>query len=614
MPIGLLNKLISTARRVAFYLKEKPTLTIDDHVLEHMIFYHGLTGSRQENEKSTNIVKADIKEALARQNSAELSLALKLPPVLWKDGLENIIAAFERDKQQLLIRMLLPMDEDGNLLLKSDNKSFAVIHEDWQIRANAANILALLKAKEAVPLLTESLNSDTADSALSFCYVAYALGKLKGQEAKEALEIQLLNSDPWLRVDVAGALSYFEFDIVAQPLAKVLMQEQEALDYLAYAISRRHKPQDFLQSNSLEIIKAGGLMVLGIIEAAENSFTSDLVIETESHLCLSLLTELAQKEADPILTDAAINLCDWLISKKDLLKNLAVNNVDYSTSNFEEPLKEYQNTLTGIISNNVLKEKILNVLKIANSDPTKIEVADLIHAIKLAGRLDMDESQPLLFALLDLYKLDLEQALLIYIIKALGQSSINREYISSRLIEYSKELINIEDRCQRKKSKQPVFEEHTIEAKIYWHILKTLAHLTTQNSVAFLAQALKDYAPDKRSCALESLMAIYEKNPNIKSLESIDQILQDALKDPAPMMQLAALVSIAKLNRFGLIEDILPLIDIQENTVSKQALSVLDQISEADERTNLKVLLAEKYKTIKEEHKRKRIKDILQKE
>ncbi len=591
----LLSKLISTTRKIAFYLKEKPNIKIDDHVLEHMLFYHGLTGTSPENEKLSRMVKSDIKEALTRKNSSELSLALKLPPTLWEEKLKNIILSLTYAEQQFLVKLLLPPE-----LMSKDN-SYAVIHKNWQVRANAANMLVILKAKEAVPFLIESLNSDIAGGAQSFCYIAYALGKLQGNESKEALESQLTHSDLWLRTDAAGSLSYFQFDMVANSLAIALLNEDEALDYMAYAISRQHKPHKFLLSASQKIAKAGGHLISGIIEAAQNSFNSNLVIETESHLCLTDLIRLAKEDTSLILANAAISLCNWLSKTEQK---------DQGTEGASE-LEKHKITLNEILSENSLKENILRTLKIAVDGSSAIPKAELVHAIELAGRLNLSEAQALLIDLLN--KNNLSDAELKQVIVSLGLIAGNEDRISSLLVDYVRKLINIDERSQLTKSKQPVYEENASGTRIYWLVLKTLANLPTASSISFLFAALQDYAPDKRSCALESIMAIYEKDSQIAFPKPIDTVLKEALKDSAPMMQLASILSIARLNRASLIDDVLPLIDAQENTVSKEALSCLENLGKAGHQVNIKNALKDKYKSIKEEHKRKRVMDILQK-
>src|SRR6202522_4204351 len=102
MTISLLNKIIFGAKRIAYQLKEKPKPSLDDHAMEHMVFYHGLTGSSPENEKETKLVRADIKEAISNKSGTALSLALKLSPTIWQDRLQAIVVELSVEQRQII--------------------------------------------------------------------------------------------------------------------------------------------------------------------------------------------------------------------------------------------------------------------------------------------------------------------------------------------------------------------------------------------------------------------------------------------------------------------------------------------------------------------------------
>ncbi len=606
MPTGLFNKLIYTAKKIAFNLKEKQKMTIDDLVLEHMLFYHDLAGSNLENNKETRIVKADIKEALKRENPGQLSLAIKLSPTFWEEQLKNIILELDENQKQLISKLLLlPGKSVGDF----DKKSLALNHEDWRVRANAANILAFLQAIEAVPALAEALVSDTTDSALSFCYIAYALGKLQGGAAKIALENELLNSEAWLRVDTAGALAYFPFSDVADRLSTALMQEQEALDYMSYAITRKIKPAKFFQAGTKQTTMGGCRLIFGIVEAADNTFTSDLVLETESHLCIPYLVQSAQETADPIVVDTALRLCNWF---SDFRKNINSKNAAFLTACLLE-LEEQETILKRITNENALKKNIIEIIENTAGKLSGTRNAELLHALRLAGQLDISQTHAKLMRLINELSDDLSTNELKNVIIALSQLSAHRQESVAVLINFANKIVKVEERRQLDKRKQPVEEEDTRQIKTYWEILKALGNLTSVEAAAFLVQALDDYAPDMRSCALESIIEIHQKDSTVNLPKSIDQILQIGLKDSSPMVQLVALLGIAKLNRAELIKDIIPLIDAQENTVSKQAFNSLADIAKNGHESAVKTVLGEKIKTIKAAHKKKRILDILQK-
>lgn len=608
MPNMFLDKIISGARRLAYRLKEKPKASLDDHAMEHMVFYHGLSGSSPDSGKEIRLVRADIKEAINEQNNQALSLALKLPPTMWQDRLQDIFSELNTDQKQIAISLLAPAAEHRESLRANpaDFNSFAIAHSDWQTRANAANILAWLDAKETAPALAASIENDK----LSFVYIAYALGKLQGEEAKNVLTKYLTDPDAWLRVDAAGALACFDFETCANLLANALLAEEESLDYMAYAISRQQKPIKFLQAKEDLLSKAAGCMIIGLIEAAENSFSPDLVFETESDRCLPILAQLIETNSDPILVDATWVLSEWLRTEKFHL---------------------YENHNARIINNAEIKKRVLNNLQTAVSD-NSLRKAELIHTIRLAGRLKIKEAISLLVQLLTVstradksrpYEMDNtdsnERAQgrpyeINYLIVALGE--LGDEAAAAPLIDCANKIVDLTVRCQLSKSKQPILEENVDESKTYWHILKALGNIPTKESITFLQQALDDYAPDKRARALTSLFSAYNKNRQLALVVPADEIFVQAMQDPSPIMQLAALQSASdfyineKSVPANLIEEVSHLIDKQENTVSKQAISLLGTVYKTDKK--IKAALQEKLKTIKEEYKRIAILDILQ--
>lgn len=605
----LLNKLIRTIKKVAFNLKEKQRMTIDDHILEHLLFYHDLAGSNLENNRETRIVQADIKEAIERKSSAELCLALKLPPNLWDEQLKNIISGLD-DSQKKII---------GDLLLSSNNsyhqgKSFALTHADWNVRANAANILALLEMKEAAPILAESLSDDTISGTRSFCYIAYALAKLQGVAGKEALEKHLCNEDSWLRVDAAGALSYFPFFEIADQLSKALLIEQENLDYMAYAMAKNISPMDFLEKGQKEYAQAAARQIFGILEAMEHSFSHDLISNTKSHLCLEQLVQTARLEADPIVLDTALQLCDWLLAKNDhtLLNELP--------QNYLETVEEHREILEKIAQNQDTQEIILKTLEKAILSEAGEKDGQLIHSLRLAGQFDILKTRETLLKLLQECHNKLSTKELNNVILALGKLSNEKEENAKSLIAFARKLVNFDERINLTKHKQPVLEENTARIKTYWETLQALGYIVSDNAANFLVDALQDYAPDMRASALESIVRIYEKSPEINLSISLIDILKNGLTDPSPLVQLAALSGIRGLipSKFiddeanAIIDNIIPLINAQENTLSKQAISCIDDIVTNCHTIDSKTILKNKVKSIKEEEKKKSILDIVQ--
>ena len=610
MPISFLDNIIAGAKKIAHQLKEKPKASVDVHILEHMVFYHGLTGTAPENEKDIGRVRADIKEAISEENSNALSLALKLAPTIWQNRLADICWQLTDEQRQSAIKLL------------TNGEHSSINHPDWQVKANAANILSWLDAKTAAPALAATLvgapvnapaSIDPQDK-LSFVYVAYALGKLQGEEAKNALEKHLKNDDAWLRVDAAGALAHFEFDSVAQSLAQALLDEQEALDYMSYAISRLYKPAQFLQSSQAKIIDAGCCLICGLIEAAHSSFSDDLILETESNKCLAQLEELAKNNGDPIIVDTMYELQNFVGA--DAIRPL------YPRVDYIDPYTPFGRC----IDPHNVGVRIVENLKLAIAGKA-ISAAELMHSIKLAGRLKIKEAQPLLCQLLEYTisgRINLAPTQINYTVSSLGEFA--DQNTSQVLVGFAERLVNLDERCQKPLSKQPVFEDEPEKAKTYWHILKALGMRADKSrpydmlpsvpteypEIVFLFRALNDYAPDKRAQALESLMALHKNNAQITLPKPAQQFLQNALKDPSPIMQLAALAAIVDLNQSDLAMDIMPLIDAQENTVSKQALAAIACIyNNTNKQQEIESALQTKLKTIKEEHKLTAIRDIL---
>jgi hypothetical protein len=358
---------------------------------------------------------------------------------------------------------------------------------------------------------------------------------------------------------------------------------------MAYAISRQHKPAEFLQA---QMVTGACRLIYGILEASHNSFSKDLVTDTESNLCLPELERLLADNPNPIIVDTALTLADWL-----------------------------HQTPTSPVATERLQIQVINNLEIALHNKI-ISGAELTHSIRLVGRLKMEKAEPLLCDLLDKSKSFLSPVHINYLIDSLGQ--LGDEKASAKLIAYANQIVDVTERCQKPLSKQPVYEDEPNKATAYWHVLKALGNISKKEisaePVSFLYKTLTDYAPDKRASALESLGALQKNNPQLPLPEPLESILRRVLKDPSPMMQLAAIDAVANLEQVNLINDLLPLIDAQENTVSKEAIAgiaslyksyTLNQESQTIKLKEIKTTLQAKAKTMKEEHKKMGILDIL---
>jgi hypothetical protein len=195
------------------------------------------------------------------------------------------------------------------------------------------------------------------------------------------------------------------------------------------------------------------------------------------------------------------------------------------------------------------------------------------------------------------------------IIEAIG--ALNQEKSAEALIAFAKSLVDADLRNSSEKSKQPVAEDDLAASKTYWSILKALGGIATASSAKFLLAATNDFAPDKRAQALESLVSVLAKDDTIQFAVRIDDVLRTALSDSAPMMQLAAVAGVAKLNRTALIGEVAQLIDANENTVSKDVFEALRRLSQEGSSVAVAGVLNEKLRTTKDALKRQRIEQLL---
>src|SRR5262249_5871675 len=160
-------------------------------------------------------VRADIIEAVGKGSSVELSIALKLPPLWWEDKLQSVLAEMDADNRNLAIAALLPANSDDEQPPAAD----PLRNDDWRVRANAANLLAYLKVDAALPRMAEALeDAATGSSKPAFCHIAYALGRLRREQARQALLPHLYSEEPWFRVDAARALSLWPGESVITDL------------------------------------------------------------------------------------------------------------------------------------------------------------------------------------------------------------------------------------------------------------------------------------------------------------------------------------------------------------------------------------------------------------
>ena len=170
-----LKNIIKQIKQLALGLKEKPEVSLEDFQLEHIMLYHALAGTSPDNQKQFQEVRADIFQALERGSSDQLCIALKLPPLMWKEKLEAIFGQIKESESAALLECLLP-DGDGLLPASGENP---LRHSDWRVRANAAYVLAFLQKGKAVPSVVRALVESDSDESVqaAFCHLSYEIGR-----------------------------------------------------------------------------------------------------------------------------------------------------------------------------------------------------------------------------------------------------------------------------------------------------------------------------------------------------------------------------------------------------------------------------------------------------
>ncbi len=579
---GLFNTIAKRLRQVAFSFREKPETKVDDYVLEHFLFYHGLVGSSPENQRSFSDVKQDISDAIDNGSSLQLGIALKLQPLWWDDKLKSIFD--QLPNQSKAVEILLPELEDTSW----PNQSDPLGHPEWIVRANAANVVAHLKLQRADERLSRALNDTVDNGSAAFCHIAYALGRLSSERARDSLSALLNADEPWFRVDVAGALAASSREDVYEKLAEALFLDHPLQDYTAVAIARHRKPAQLLNSASPTVQDGSCALVIGLLNASKQTFNADLIEEMNLAELLPLIDDLVNQKPNPIRMRASILLSEWIAQRNQFASS--------SDQDADSIIKKYQSP-----------EFTRLILEWLNADATSNKewsACNQRHAIHLVGELQLKDGLPILLNMLD--KNAGPTDAIIQSIEELGDISATKQ-----LVAMVGKLVNMDDRINRLPSKQPVVEDDEAEAKTYWQILKALGNLPAPNSMTLLTTATSDFAPDKREQALASLIAAYEKNSSLMSKTAVQDVLKKAMSDPSSGIRVVALDGVARLNKIDLLEQVLDAFDAREISVSKQARAALAALSAADGSNKVKTEVQARMKKESDEFKRRKLQDFL---
>jgi len=561
-----------------------------------MLLYHGLVGSSPENQRSFRDVRADVFEAIKHRSSLQLSIALRLPPLWWEDKLIAIFAELNKEDAAAAIALLAPDDGAGTLAANAN----PIKNDDWQVRANAASVLARLQPDQAVTTLGGMLADSSEGGQLASSHVAYALGKLKSQAAQGQLARYKGAQPAWLRVDIAGALALSEFAQVGQLLSGMLVNELEMPDYMSVAICKHHSPKSFFSPQTNWSKTGACLLVLGIIDAAEHSFSGALVFDAGVAETLNELTEKATEQREILLVAAAWRLVQWALNFQDSNRTRLVKDTELTAADL--PTAEALLQLRQKLQSESIKKAVSRQLD--ELLPKQAISAELSYAIQLAGWLNLPDSRKALLPYLRMNFI-LRDA----VIEAVG--ALGGENDADVLVNFAGNLLDVDVRNSTEKSKQPVVEADVEASKSYWAVLKALGGVATTSSAEFLLAATNDFAPDKRAQALESLARVLATKPEMALSRRVDDVFKQALLDPAPMMQLACVAAIARLNRASLISDLTQLIDANENSVSKDVFAALTKLSASGNELAVQGALKEKLGTTKDAFKRKRIEEFL---
>lgn len=544
--------LAGRVRRLTAGLRDKPEVHVDDFVTEHFLLYNGLIGSTPENQREYKEVRNDIVQAINDGSAHVLAIALKLPPLWWEDRLEKIFTEINEVNRDGAIHCLAaprPLDD-----ITGDTTCLS--HTNWQVRSNAARMLALLQAKERVPQLVELLNNSTSVvTRPAFCHVAYSLAKLGTDQARQALSTHLEQEEPWLGVDAAGALSYWNLAAVCADLMRAMLSGNVLDDYMAVAIARRHTVSEILEFNDDDIHEGAAEMVLGLLRALQGTFHAESGLHQQLEDAQDGINGLLNSKPTARRIVAAITLNKWL----------ELNSSGAATSN-----KSFVRDLSNTGHYDVIKTRLKDP-DLGNAE----NIGQFKHALALAAQFKLTELSEILVPLLTPEFPALPELMLC--IAELGD-----ERGAPVIAEMIEKRIQMDKRCAEPLSAHPVFEADQAESNFYWTALKALGSLPHKASLFILLRAVKDHAPDKREQALLSLQTILLSEELHKNhfQGNLEELLRERTSDPAVSVQVAALGGVAQHRLSSLIPEAIAGVFSKETLVQRKASETLVSLSE----------------------------------
>jgi HEAT repeat protein len=561
---GFLSPIVRLVKRLAAALKERPRASVDEYETEHILLYHGLVGSHQENQPEFRDVRADIRQAIANRSPVELCIALKLPPLWWDDRLHSIFAELDGQQRQIALSLLLPDRLDGQAADAGD----PLQHADWRVRANAAGLLAELGAGQAVARLVSALEQAAGgEGKPAFCHIAYALARLGTPEARRKLLAYLDNDDPWVRVDAARALALWPEDEVAADLTRAMLAHHALSDYMAVVIARQHNPCVLL-ANADESVRQGALeVVIGVLEAAAQTYSQDIVIETQTHRAWPSVWQTYRQRRQPRQLRAALKLALWLKEHEELWQGQP------TLAELPEHLEPVLSELTGADAKKTVLEELAHLSGRPPEARVRASESQLRHALLLAGELKERQAVPLLLSLLNE-----DEPLLEETIDALGR--VGDERAAEALVKLAMTVASPEERDTGERSKYPVEEEDAQPARRYWLILRSLGAMpATAESVSLLLKATHDLSADKREQALLSLTGALSASTTAGASADVRAAIEAGLHDPCVPVRVAALTAVAQFQLTSELPLVVRLTDAKEVSLRNKAFDTLSSLA-----------------------------------
>jgi HEAT repeat protein len=554
------------------------------------MLYNGLVGSSPENQRQFKDVRADMKLAIESESSQQVASLLKLAPLWWEEKLKTIFGDYT--DRAVLLKVLAPDVKDEALSFED----VPLLHEDWQVRANAAMLLAHLNATEAVDKLVGSLHDTARGARNAFPYIANAIGKLRVPGSEEALMQYTSDDDPWIQVDLASALAKFD-DQPTKHLLAVLVNKHSHSDYTAVAVSRIIKPELFFGSGDELSVTVGCQIVSDLLDASLATFNKETVVELGVPECFPHLAKLIDEHPSCTIATTATRLANWL-----------ENNHSYML--MSPPSQEEIQKVIAYSSSPACRQLVSDTLEKLTSDENlsdPVKLCDLRSAIDFAAKHQMNSESEKIQRLLKS-----EHPLLDNAIEALSRLDANEA--APKLIEIARAKVDLEERCQLPKQLNPVQEPSRAKAKTYWLILKTLGTLPTRESADFLFKATDDHAPDKRAQAFESLIAVIDESDDSTRKELIDLLqsrLSEALVDPAADVRKTALRGVATFAIVSDLEKVVGLTKAREVSTQREAFDTLSELAKKGHKKDVLESVSQAMKSEPNVHKRQKLRDFI---